>query len=75
VGSFGIPGASILSINIGRTMEDVQRDIEDLSKPLRRIAPMLLNMAIGHDTKPQQVDAQEDNDDGLLDDVEVESSS
>ncbi len=58
-----------------RTMEDVQRDIEELSKPLQRIAPMLLKMTIDHDdTKPQSVDVQEDNDDGLIDDTDVDYS-
>ena len=59
-----------------RTMADVQRDIEELSKPLRRIAPMLLKMTIDHnDTKPQPVDVQEDREDGHFDDAEVESGS
>ena len=60
-----------------RTVEDIQRDIRELSAPLRRIAPLLLNMTLDHeDEKPQQqVDAQEDNDAGLLDDAEVKSGS
>ena len=60
-----------------RTVEDIQRDIRELSAPLRRIAPLLLNMTFDHENaKPQQqVDAQEDNDAGLLDDAEVKSGS
>ena len=55
-----------------RTLADVQRDIDALSEPLRRIAPKLISMTMNRvNTNPPR--ASEDNNNGRgLDDAEDE---
>ena len=56
-----------------RTLADVQRDIDALSEPLRRIAPKLISMTMANTNPPC---ASEDNNNGrVLDDAEDEDRS
>ena len=56
-----------------RTLADVQRDIDALSEPLRRIAPKLISMTMANTNPPR---ASEDNNNGrVLDDAEDEDRS